>query len=453
MIQDLKEARSSKTANKIKVSNPKRYSSSEEFETWFPYYAGYSPVFVDDILKSLNHESECILLDPWNGSGTTTHVASRHGIKSIGFDLNPVMVVAAKATHLSSTDYSSLLPLTHDILKKAKSYKSQYKGIEDPLSVWFLPQNAYYIRSIEMAIQRLLVNTSKYAFLKDRGEIDDLSSLAAFFYVALFRTIRKFVASFNTSNPTWIKVPDKSHRLHPAESKIVSEFREQVNNMLTLNKQCENKLFVRPRLGVASSSAIPLESEFVDYIITSPPYCTRIDYAVATLPELTLLGYSTENEFKDIRKSLIGSSTVPKHLPKLESDWGITCNAFLEQVLHHKSKASASYYYKNHMQYFDSIYKSVKEIGRVLKPGGVCSVVVQDSYYKDIHNDLPKVFTEMFLNNQLALIDQVDFVSTRNMDRINPNNKKYRSQKDAVESVLILKKNHHTNGSNTRSDS
>ncbi|CAM5191583.1 site-specific DNA-methyltransferase (cytosine-N(4)-specific) OS=Lysinibacillus sphaericus OX=1421 GN=LS41612_06985 PE=3 SV=1 [Lysinibacillus sphaericus] len=36
-----------------------------------------------------------------------------------------------------------------------------------------------------------------------------------------------------------------------------------------------------------------------DNIITSPPYLTRIDYAVSTKPELLFLGYKQDTDFDE----------------------------------------------------------------------------------------------------------------------------------------------------------
>ena len=51
---------------------------------------------------------------------------------------------------------------------------------------------------------------------------------------------------------------------------------------------------------------MPIKEQSVSHILSSPPYCTRIDYAVATALELGLLGY-TRTEFNSLRLSLLGS--------------------------------------------------------------------------------------------------------------------------------------------------
>ena len=161
---------------------------------------------------------------------------------------------------------------------------------------------------------------------------------------------------------------------------------------------------------------------------------------MASLPELTLLGYDPNGSFYDLRKSLIGTSTVPTLVPESLAAWGSTCNGFFQRLASHESKASQSYYYKNHLQYFDAIYRSLSELSRTLASQGICVLVVQDSYYKDVHNDLPQIFIEMADNNRLRLQRREDFSLLRTMARINPGARRYRKDFGATESVLCFSK-------------
>jgi hypothetical protein len=82
----------------------------------------------------------------------------------------------------------------------------------------------------------------------------------------------------------------------------------------------------------------------------------------------------------------------------------------------------------------------MREIGRVLRSDGKCVVVVQDSYYKNLHNNLPVILTEMALSNGLATEGRRDFPLSRTMAGINPGAKDYRDSFGATESVLVLRK-------------
>jgi DNA modification methylase len=97
-----------KLTSNLAIISPKRTSKSENlWEGFFPYYAGFPEAFASSILRTSGLSSESTVLDPWNGSGTTTYAASKLGIPTIGFDINPVMVVVGRARLLAAQIASS----------------------------------------------------------------------------------------------------------------------------------------------------------------------------------------------------------------------------------------------------------------------------------------------------------------------------------------------------------
>lgn len=64
---------------------------------FFPYYAGYPARFAIDVIRSAGLVPRSSVLDPWNGSGTTTYAAAQPGHTAIGFDVNPVMIVSPRS--------------------------------------------------------------------------------------------------------------------------------------------------------------------------------------------------------------------------------------------------------------------------------------------------------------------------------------------------------------------
>ena len=192
------------------IENPKRQpSTATGRHDWFPYYAGFSEAFARSVIQSsgLGHAS---FLDPWNGSGTSTSAAAISGHRAIGVDLNPVMAVVAKARLLPNIEIPSVSPLLSEILKKAAA-KGSSPG-EDPLLTWFMPSSAAEIRSIDRAVYGLLVSADQSGNLVEA--VSTMSSIASFFYVALFRTVRQLLGRFQASNPTWVTRPASRGHAH-----------------------------------------------------------------------------------------------------------------------------------------------------------------------------------------------------------------------------------------------
>jgi hypothetical protein len=195
----------------------------------------------------------------------------------------------------------------------------------------------------------------------------------------------------------------------------------------------------KPTLNLASSTKLPVETASVDFVITSPPYCTRIDYVVETAPELALLG-ATADFIRGLRERMIGTPTISAKLPEPNVRWGKTCMDVLNLIGSHKSKAARSYYWKTYLQYFDGMHLSIQEIARTLCPAAKCLLVVQDSYFKDIHVDLAKITTEWAEQMNFRLTDQVGFNVSRTMGDVNTAAKAYGKATPPVESVLVFEK-------------
>lgn len=424
------------------ILNPKRRGDSAgRKKEKYSYYAGYSKSFTSRLFETVGLYREDIILDPWNGAGTTTSVSSELEYRSIGFDLNPVMVVVAKSNEVGTQNLQSIAPLATEILSTSTKELSEFESV-DPLEMWFDIETARFIRSLERAIQRVLL-PNNYQELK-RRPIEDVSSLSAFFYVALFNMARSLVSSFRGSNPTWLKTAKTiGERLKIPNELIAQKFLSHVEY---LEGYLKDKSDPRPLrkdasslIDVASSTNLPLKDSSIDFVLTSPPYCTRIDYAVKTRVELALLGYGDDESFRSLRHSLLGTATVPKAKIDIDKKWGLECSEFLEKVYSHESKASKTYYYSNHLQYFKGMFDSIKEIKRVTRDGGSCIFVVQTSYYKEIFNNLPKIITEMSESSGLYLRRREDFIVGQDMSRVHRGTRRYRSGKAPnYESVIVF---------------
>ncbi|UZD59971.1 DNA methyltransferase [Shewanella algae] len=410
------------------IHNPKRSAELiKKDASWYDYYAGFSRSFTQSALRAATPPPDSIILDPWNGAGTTTKTCSLEGFKSVGIDLNPAMVVISKAQLVTQSDVEFAIG-------RCSSLNSNFKvevREDDALTAWFCPESVQMIRKIEKSILKI----NKFNSLE--GKVDSLSYSQCFQYVVLFNIVRQYLSPFIPTNPTWIKKAQTEDEKVRLKWKALRD--DFIGGAYKLSESIDYVSMQNSQIKTASSINIPLEDSSVDLVLSSPPYCTRIDYAVATLPELAILSVSGLEEITPIRKSLMGATTVPKSVNE-GAMFGPICEEFLSKVKTHSSRASSTYYYKNFYQYFYDLSHSVSEILRVLKPGGKCFLVVQDSYYKDIHCDLASIIVQFFSANGGLLVNSYDFVSKNNMANINPRGRKYRVKTKAVESVIELTK-------------
>lgn len=431
------------------ISSPKRKPSSANSRAiWFPYYASYSSDFVHDLISRLDLRNTVTLLDPWLGSGTTSEVAVLKRLKVRGYDLNPAMLLVAKARTLPTNSLKRIIPLAEIIsnfyLENIGKNMKFASRADEPLEQWFQPSTARYFRALERTIPTVVSEQKISLDYPIWNQLNKASPCLAFFYVGLFRTVRSFISGYQGSNPTWIKTLDKKKRIHASAEKILKKFIAEINTMLgsahseaQITPQVNNDSCLIER---ASSLLLPLPKNSIDVVISSPPYCTRIDYVRATLPELAVIDFPNGESIRHLREEMIGTPTITGAHGEPGVAWGRTCLRFLSAVKRHPSKASATYYMRYFLQYFASVYGSLREIDRVLKKSGKCVLVVQDSYYKEVLNDLPCIFSEMAVGLGWTILQQLDFRVKQTKSSVNHKARQYRSVFQANESVLLFSK-------------
>jgi DNA methylase len=422
--------------DKFKIVSPKRTRGElTGWEGFFPYYAGYPEVFAHELLQSADLPKSSRVLDPWNGSGTTTFAASKLMLNAIGVDINPVMAIVARARTLPPSEADSLASLSRELL--AKAARDKISIADDPLENWFGPLTSNWIRSLERSITSSLVSNHTQA----TGEIHAISALAATYYVALFALCRELASKFQTSNPTWLKVPLQGQRRASSDRcKMADRFATLVENMAMALTPRNAKAADAPMVELLvadTAGSLNLRGKF-DFVLTSPPYCTRIDYTAATRLQLAVLAPMLTIGKAELSQRMLGSIRVPTREIMPNPQWGATCNAFLNAVKDHPSKASSGYYYKTHVDYFEKMHRSLGNITSAMKAKGAAVLVVQDSYYKEVRNDLPLIITEMAAAHGLRLRRRQDFHLSKTLAGSHPHSKYYRKSFGAVEAVLCF---------------
>lgn len=395
------------------------------------YYAGFSEQFVADLMPLPNEALANVVLDPWMGSGTATRVAHRLGHRAIGVDLNPAMVVIARARLLTKSETESaskaLQAVTRSPTPRARVLA------EDPLLQWFDTRTTQVLRGlIGRALPKLDITEAR---LDSQHVVQSLSPIESHVLASIFLVVRRLLASFVGSNPTWVRLSANSGRsraswphirkaLQHASDELQAEALESVNGSAEVELQ------------VASSLALPDIAKSATWAISSPPYCTRIDYAVASRPELAVLGMQPSAQDR-LRREMLGTTTVPKAVAVSPSHIGNEAARLLHDVSHHQAKASATYYRKWLAQYYDGLATSLDQLS-ALDQLRVMALVVQDSHYKEIRMDLASIMTEMCTMRGWTLAARRDFPVPRTKATINPGTRKYRDTFDAAESVLVL---------------
>lgn len=415
--------------------SPKQLASSRA-KVVYPYYAGFSREFVEALLDQEPFRTAGSILDPWNGAGTTSVAAAAAGKVAIGFDLNPVMVIASKARLFASEDSSEVSQAFEQIADRARAV-SPVQCPDHPLLDYFGPVSTLAVRSFVDAIDTLLVPVPQD---QPGAWVDRLTPLAAFFCVLLFRVVRRAGRQLKTSNPTWTRSAVRERRITLPLKGLIEEVGMEMHRFMHSSAVRSVAPFPNTtRIGVADSRNLPLGANSVDAVITSPPYCTRIDYAVSTKLELACLGVGGNGDFESLRRRLIGTTLTSSEPADLASSDPRVVD-LLRSISGHQSKASSTYYLKTYVDYFSGMAQSVGELARVLKFGGAAALVVQDSYYKEIHIDLASIVTDLAGDRGLAMVARKNYAASQSLRGVHKHVRSEARRNAPVESLLIFEK-------------
>lgn len=404
-------------------------------DRWYPYYAGFSGDFARNVLEALPLEEGATILDPWNGSGTTTYVADFLGHNAVGFDINPVATLVANAKLARAKDAEHILGLARRIAKVAMA-TSDEPIKNDPLLSWLRPGVTRLYRSIESRILADLASTSRGTTLSP--EADALPPLASFVLLALVRAAKSVAGIKATTNPTWISPDDPSGTRSTLVANWLALLLEMSGDLATHPAALPSSPLVR----IGDSRRLPLPDSSVDLVLTSPPYCTRLDYAISTAFELSALRVGRNTEaFASFRRSFMGTPLArPEAVGAIPAHWPPLLTNLLERIRRHPSKASHSYYYKTYRQYFADTDASLREMHRCLRPRAAAILVLQTSYYKNLRVDLPRLWGT--LGESLGFTAKiVSTVSVRRaLAQINSRSTSHRRLTSYTESLLTLEK-------------
>lgn len=385
--------------------SPTKQTSVRREASMYRYYAGYPAAFVESLIAQLEIGSDDVVLDPWNGAGTTTSVCAAKGISSIGIDANPFMNIVA-AVRGGNLD---------DLLNKAARLE-RYLSTADLSSDIVTPE----------AAATSIVCKAEEADAVGRDEI-----VTSFILGSAVRSVYRAIRS---SNPTWFSVR-KSKTVVSSELDVQAFALAEAQRLVSWTKKELKKGSgrVAPVL-LTGDAATTWIGRRVDHIITSPPYLTRIDYVQKTLPELLFLRELYGLDLDHLRQVMLGTvltgrAGAGKGRPSMP-----TAKAAAEAIDSHSSKASKTYYLKFYLDYFDRLPKILDRVTRHLKADGTVTLVTQGSYYKEFFVDLPKITIEAMQNLGFEEVGRQGFRSSNHMAAINSGT--FASKQAAPEEVV-----------------
>lgn len=419
------------------LTSPKQ-PSQERLKDWYPYYAGYTSAFAAGVFKAYLGSAESVV-DPWNGSGTTTAIAAGRGIRCLGIDLNPALTIVARARLTPRSIADSLPPIAADIVTLAEGLQPLDREVE-PLSTWLQDGAVREIRKLQRAIH--VVTSADESLEMELALASPLAPsrlplITAFFYTALFASCRDLLRRFRGTNPTWLVAPDAPRRrLRPSATTIQAAFLGRVRYLsvrLPVDRTDSADL-AEIRTGPAEA-LLPGDRSF-DACLTSPPYATRIDYIKGSIPELSILGLSSDS--MDLLRRKSTGTPVVRDVELTDRDLPALASELVERVASHGSHGSANYYAPWLRNYLTQLHLTLEAIEASVKPSGRIALVVQDSHYKEMHIDLQELVHASLAGCGRQLTERHDFEVRHSMSYMNSRARGHLTSRRYCESLLVF---------------
>ena len=251
---------------------------------WVPWIAGFSSDFVKGVLGRYLHGKGTVL-DPFAGVGTTLVEAALLGHKAIGFEINPY---AALACRIKLTAYR-VIPetLLCEIVRFRAFYNEKLSSDYIPKSILpkgFKTRAEFYSSQVlrKVLILHDFIDTIENADLRDLFKLAFASTM-----------IRYSNYSYEPSLARRVSSGKEAIQDFPVGEMLLSKLREMADDIAWFRSCMETGQISAE---VINDSFFQYQSylapEFVDLVVTSPPYLNNYHYNRNTRPQLYWLGYA-----------------------------------------------------------------------------------------------------------------------------------------------------------------
>jgi DNA modification methylase len=285
---------------------------------WYYYKEGYSRDLVQHFIEKWEINSNHKVLDPFCGVGTTLLTCKQNKIPSFGVDVSPLTVLASQ---VKTTNYN-LEELEQEV-SSALDWKFSIPK--------HLPTDKFFKRALSLrAFQDIIFYRKGVSKISPR-------SIQNFFLLALIDA--SFRGSYLQKDGAVVKIKKQPK---PPVGKL---FKYNIRKMLKeLKKNPLPPTECFPKVGDARD--LNLEDNSIDFVITSPPYLNKTEYAKINKFEYSL--------FLDPPRSKISGFTGKFEAP--------------EDTIE---------------RYFDEMHRVLEELHRVCKPGAKLAIVIGGGCFPD----------------------------------------------------------------------
>lgn len=360
-------------------------NKGEPIHRWYSYLEGYSSCLIDALIQEIGTNNINTIYDPFCGTGTTALVAAKYGILSYYSETNPFMqkVIEAKINCVKSLRDSGIgSKYLKAFIEKVESYSPQLtidKPEWDGFEKFFDDEVLNTVKELLSIVMDIEDNDTKEIALVLLGSV----------IVRASKMIRQGDLRF-------AKESEKSDDDRDILRNFICKIEDAIEDIE--NEQCSISAVTK----CLSPDSREIEGEdFIDCVITSPPYLNGTNYIRNTKLELKLAGFITTEKDLPLFHSkgiIAGINNVSKRKAVLSPH---------KCVLPYIKKLEPVSYDKRIQLmiagYFNDMELVIKKLARVIRHGGYFIMDIGDSQFAGVHIPTHEILVKICEENGFKL--------------------------------------------------
>lgn len=416
-----------KQNNKSFTEKDVTFSNSKNipFQRWYPYIEGYSPDFVKSLIKEYKIEN-CIVYEPFAGTGTTIFASDQCGLSSVYSEVNPLLqfltevkIKVLKQNQLHRSAFSAeLKDINKHLFKRIKDVPEN-EELENAYFTVF-GESKYFPDNTFSTILKLRTYID-FLYLENKELIADLLTVAVFSSLLSVSYLKKNGdVRFRTEEEI---LKDGVKELEDVLPIKIDEIAEDLLCFdFTMNKT--------PEFILSNSKKTDCLNDLrIGAIITSPPYLNGTNYFRNTKIELWFLRYlQNENDLRYFRDQALTSGindVKREYANQIANEIVDNCKLLTDTLLELEEKSYDSRIQLMVKCYFYEMFQVFNNVKRHLQPNAKVLIDLGDSIFCGVH-----VKTDKILINLLQQIGY-QFIETKVL-------RKRRSKNNAILSQVLI---------------
>lgn len=357
---------------------------------WYRFVLSYPPHLVRDYLTKFGVGRRDLVLDPFCGTGTTVVECKKQGIRSVGFEANPVAHFAASTKTQWGVDADQLTSAAKKIAKAAESEinASLGRAAELPLFAKSAIEEKPQLRKLSSDLEKLILKNSvcPLPLHKSLILIDHVRKAAPtvreHMLLAMAKALVTTISNLHFGPEVGVRGRKEDVNVVEAWLAEVAVIAEDLRNLAG-----RDEVSAKIHLADARSASVYLKPKSVSAVITSPPYPNEKDYSRTTRLEGVLLGFiRSKDELRAVKKTLVRSNTRSVYVADDDDKWikdvpevaRVADEIEQRRIEMGKTSGFERQYHRVTRLYFGGMARHLAELRTVLKPGAQLAYVVGD---------------------------------------------------------------------------